>query len=43
MGRYFVSQGYFDEATLNQLLLQLAEHNQTYRNSFGGYYYFHHR
>jgi len=43
MGHYFVSQGYFDEATLNQLLLQLAQHNQTYRNSFGGYYYFHHR
>ena len=43
MGYYFVNQGYFDEATLNQLLLQLAEHNQTYRKNFGGQYYFHHK
>lgn len=43
MGHYFVSQGYFDETTLNQLLLQLAEHNQIYRKSYGGNYYFYHR
>jgi len=42
MGHYFVSQGYFDEATLNQLLRQLAEHNQTHRKSFGENYYFYH-
>ncbi len=43
MGLYFVEQGYFDEATLNQLLLQLAKHNQTFRKGFSGhYYYFHH-
>ncbi|MDA3903940.1 MAG: J domain-containing protein [Desulfuromusa sp.] len=43
MGQYFVEQGYFNEATLNQLLLQLAEHNQTFRNGFNShYYYFHH-
>ena len=44
MGHYFIEQGYFNEATLNQLLLQLAEHNQTFRKGFGGhYYYFHSR
>ncbi len=43
MGNYFVSQGYFDEITLNQLLLQLAEHNQPFRKGFGGHYYYFHR
>lgn len=43
MGHYFVGQGYFDEITLNHLLLQLAEHNQTFRKKFGGHYYYFHR
>ena len=43
MGLFFIEQGYFDKATLNQLLLQLAEHNQTYRKGFSGHYYFHHK
>ncbi|MEA3545841.1 MAG: J domain-containing protein [Thermodesulfobacteriota bacterium] len=43
LGHYFVQQGYFNEITLNQLLLQLAEHNQTYRKKFGGHYYYFHR
>ncbi|MCK5912509.1 MAG: J domain-containing protein [Desulfuromusa sp.] len=43
MGYYFVEQGFFNEATLNQLLLQLAEHNQTFRKGFGGHYYYFHR
>ncbi|MDX2480081.1 MAG: J domain-containing protein [Desulfuromusa sp.] len=41
MGQYFVEQGYFNEETLNQLLLQLAKHNQTFRNGFNNHYYFH--
>ncbi|SEA24521.1 hypothetical protein SAMN05660420_01578 [Desulfuromusa kysingii] len=43
MGHYFIEQGYFDAATLNQLLLQLAEHNQTYRNRCSGQFYYFHR
>ena len=43
MGHYFIEQGYFDDATLNQLLLQLAEHNQTYRTCFSGHFYYFHR
>lgn len=43
MGHYFIEQGYFNKATLNQLLLQLAEHNQTFRKGFGGHYYYFHR
>ena len=43
MGHYFIEQGYFDKATLNQLLLQLAEHNQTYRKGCRGYFYYFHR
>ncbi len=43
MGSYFVEQGFFDEATLQQLLLQLAEHNRTYRKGFTGHYYYYHR
>jgi len=43
MGHYFVSQGYFDEATLHQLLHRLAEHNRTFRRGLGDHYYFHHR
>ncbi|MDX2495941.1 MAG: J domain-containing protein [Desulfuromusa sp.] len=43
MGHYFVEQGYFDEETLNQFLLQLAEHNQTFRKGFSGHYYYFHR
>ncbi|MFK5925379.1 MAG: J domain-containing protein [Desulfuromusa sp.] len=43
MGHYFVEQGYLNKVTLNQLLLQLAEHNQTFRKGFGGHYYYFHR
>ena len=43
MGQYFVEQGLFNEKNLNLLLGKLAEHNQTYRHSFSGQYYFHHR
>ncbi len=43
MGRYFVERGLLNEATLNQLLLQLAEHNQNFRKGFGGHYYYFHR
>ncbi len=43
MGRYFVEQGYFDEATLNQLLLQLAEHNRAFRKGSSGHFYYFHR
>ena len=43
MGYYFVKQGFFNTATLNQLLLQLVEHNQTYRKGFSGHYYYFHR
>jgi len=43
MGHYFVEQGYFDEGTLNKFLLQLAEHNQTFRKGFSGHYYYFHR
>lgn len=43
MGRYFLEQGYFDEVTLNQLLLQLAEHNQTFCRGFSEHYYYFHR
>ena len=43
MGHYFIEQGYFDDATLNQLLLQLAEHNKTYRKGFSGHFYYFHR
>ncbi len=44
MGRYFVEHGYFNEATLQDLLQQLAEHNCTYDRSFSGqFYYYHHK
>ncbi len=43
MGHYFIDQGFFDEATLNQLLTQLADHNRSYRQGYGGNYYFYHR
>lgn len=43
MGHFFLEQGFFDTATLNLLLSKLAEHNQTYRQGFGGQYYYHHR
>ncbi len=44
MGNFFIEQGYFNKATLNRLLRQLAEHNQTYQKGVTGhYYYFHHR
>jgi hypothetical protein len=43
MGHYFVSQGYFSEATLHQLLHKLAENNRTFRRGLGDHYYFHHR
>ncbi len=43
MGRYFIEQGFFEETDLHQLLNQLADHNQTYRQGYGGHYYFYHR
>jgi curved DNA-binding protein CbpA len=44
MGRYFIEQGFFDEEALNHLLSKLAEHNQSYRQSYSGqFYYFHPR
>lgn len=43
MGSYFIEQGFFEAETLNQLLNQLAEHNRTYRQGYGGHFYFHHR
>ncbi len=43
MGLYFIEQGYLNEVTLNQLLRQLAEHNQTFRKGVGGHYYYFHR
>jgi len=43
MGSYFIEQGFFKEEMLNQLLNQLAEHNRTYRQGYGGHYYFYHR
>ncbi len=42
LGDYFVAQGVFSEARKDQLLSRLAEHNRTYRNSPGSYYYFFH-
>jgi hypothetical protein len=44
IGRFFIEQGYFDEEDLNQLLGTLADHNQSYRQSYSGqFYYFHPR
>ncbi len=43
LGHYFVEHGYINETTLNQLLLQLAEHNRTFRKGFSGHYYYFHR
>jgi len=43
MGHYFIEQGFFDEDELNRLLLQLAEHNRTYRQGYSGLYYYYHR
>lgn len=43
MGHYFIEQGFLEEETLHQLLLQLAEHNRTYRQGYSGHYYFYHR
>lgn len=43
MGLYFIEQGFFEEDMLNQLLVQLAEHNRTYRQGYSGHYYFYHR
>lgn len=43
MGQYFIEQGFFNAESLNLLLSQLAEHNQLYRHSFSGQYYFYHR
>lgn len=42
MGRYFIEQGFFDEDALNQLLSRLAEHNQSYRQSYSGHFYYFH-
>ncbi len=43
MGRYFIEHGYFNEATLQDLLQQLADHNRTYDHSFSGQFYYYHR
>ena len=43
IGDFFVAQGFFDRTTLNQLLVQLAEHNRTYRQGFGHHFYYFHR
>ncbi len=43
MGDFFIEEGFFDAKTLNLLLGKLAEHNQTYRQGFGGQYYYQHR
>lgn len=43
MGLYFIEQGFFEENLLNHLLVQLAEHNRTYRQGYSGHYYFYHR
>ncbi len=43
LGHYFVEQGYINDQTLNQQLLQLAEHNRTCNHGFGGHYYYFHR
>lgn len=43
IGDFFVTQGFFDQTTLNQLLAQLAEHNRTYRQGFGHHFYYFHR
>lgn len=44
MGHYFIDQGFFNEETLQQLLLQLAEHNRNHRQGHNGHdYFFHHQ
>ncbi len=43
LGRYFVEEGFFDEATLQDLLQQLAEHNRTYGRGFSDQFYYYHR
>lgn len=43
MGLYFIEQGFLKEELLNRLLVELAEHNRTYRQGYGGHYYFYHR
>jgi hypothetical protein len=43
IGDYFVAQGFFNEARLQQLLAQLAEHNRTYRQGFSRHFYYFHR
>ena len=43
MGRYFIEHGYLNEAKLQNLLQQLAEHNRTYDRSFSGQFYYYHR
>lgn len=43
LGEYFVAHGLFDQATLNRLLDQLAEHNRRHRRETGGHYYYFHR
>lgn len=43
IGDFFVTQGFFDQTTLNQLLAQLAEHNLTYRQGFDRHFYYYHR
>jgi len=42
LGRYFIEQGFFDEEALNHLLSNLADHNQSYRQSYSGQYYYYH-
>jgi hypothetical protein len=43
LGQYFIDQGIFDEAALNQHLLQLAEHNCKHRQHHSDQYYYVHR
>lgn len=43
IGDYFIEQGFFNEAEMNGLLAQLAEHNRTYRHGFNQHYYYFHR
>jgi len=42
IGEYFIEQGFFDEATLHDLLGQLAEHNRRYRKDLSSQFYYYH-
>lgn len=43
LGRYFIDNNIFDEATLNLYLQQLAEHNCKHRQHHSDQYYYFHR